>query len=138
MRLRTTSEYIQALRAVLPDSETGAMDYAIVAQQTAGRLGLSPTDLETTRPNGIRRTSQHRSTLSETIFRLKRSGLVRAAGSRRKKSYWIQAPTRYAGTQPRPTNEQIAQRAYEIFAARGYTHGSHEQDWLQAERELLG
>ncbi|RKH36065.1 DUF2934 domain-containing protein [Corallococcus sicarius] len=37
---------------------------------------------------------------------------------------------------PAPTNEQIARRAYEIYQARGGTHGSSEQDWFQAEREL--
>ena len=30
----------------------------------------------------------------------------------------------------------IAQRAYELFCARGYRHGFETQDWLQAEREL--
>lgn len=35
-----------------------------------------------------------------------------------------------------PTHEQIARRAYELYLARGGRHGSHEQDWLQAEREL--
>ncbi|MDC0714442.1 DUF2934 domain-containing protein [Stigmatella sp. ncwal1] len=35
-----------------------------------------------------------------------------------------------------PTNEQIARRAYEIYLARGGEHGSNEQDWYQAEREL--
>ncbi|MCP3167580.1 DUF2934 domain-containing protein [Myxococcus qinghaiensis] len=33
-------------------------------------------------------------------------------------------------------HEQIARRAYEIYLARGGNHGSHEQDWQQAEREL--
>jgi len=37
---------------------------------------------------------------------------------------------------PRPTHEQIARRAYEIYAGRGCSHGDHMQDWLQAEREL--
>ncbi|RKH49825.1 DUF2934 domain-containing protein [Corallococcus llansteffanensis] len=37
---------------------------------------------------------------------------------------------------PAPTNEQIARRAFEIYQARGGTHGSSEQDWFQAEREL--
>ncbi len=36
------------------------------------------------------------------------------------------------------TREQIARRAYEIFVARGGTHGYDIEDWLQAERELLG
>ncbi|WNG38996.1 DUF2934 domain-containing protein [Archangium violaceum] len=35
-----------------------------------------------------------------------------------------------------PTQEQIARRAYELFLARGGSHGRHEDDWLQAEREL--
>jgi len=35
-----------------------------------------------------------------------------------------------------PHHEQIARRAYEIFLARGGTHGNAEQDWHQAEREL--
>ena len=35
-----------------------------------------------------------------------------------------------------PTYEQIARRAYELFLARGGSHGHHEDDWLQAEREL--
>ncbi|WNG49515.1 DUF2934 domain-containing protein [Archangium minus] len=35
-----------------------------------------------------------------------------------------------------PTQEQIARRAYELFLARGGSHGRHEDDWIQAEREL--
>ncbi len=36
----------------------------------------------------------------------------------------------------RPTHEQIAERAYHIFLARGGRHGHHDDDWQQAEREL--
>ncbi|MGH9409481.1 MAG: DUF2934 domain-containing protein [Vicinamibacterales bacterium] len=44
---------------------------------------------------------------------------------------------------PRPTNgggprDRIAQRAYELYLARGGTHGSDWEDWLIAEREVLG
>ncbi|HUA33289.1 MAG TPA: DUF2934 domain-containing protein [Candidatus Binataceae bacterium] len=35
-----------------------------------------------------------------------------------------------------PTEEQIRQRAYEIFIARGGDHGSEQADWEQAQREL--
>lgn len=35
-----------------------------------------------------------------------------------------------------PTTDQIAQRAHEIFMARGAAHGRDLDDWLQAEREL--
>ncbi len=36
-----------------------------------------------------------------------------------------------------PTEEEIAQRAYEIFLQRGGDHGNDIEDWLQAERQLL-
>jgi len=32
--------------------------------------------------------------------------------------------------------EQVAERAYAIFEARGRQHGNDLEDWLQAEREL--
>jgi len=35
-----------------------------------------------------------------------------------------------------PAHEQISRRAYEIWANRGFSHGDHTQDWVQAEREL--
>jgi hypothetical protein len=36
----------------------------------------------------------------------------------------------------RPTQEDIARRAYELFEQRGREHGHDVEDWLQAEREL--
>ncbi len=41
-------------------------------------------------------------------------------------------------TRPAPTREEIARRAFEIYIARGRTHGSDVEDWLKAERELRG
>ena len=35
-----------------------------------------------------------------------------------------------------PTYDQVAQRAFEIYEARGGTHGLHEDDWQAAEAEL--
>ena len=35
-----------------------------------------------------------------------------------------------------PSREEIAQRAYELYLARGGADGSEQEDWLQAEREL--
>lgn len=35
-----------------------------------------------------------------------------------------------------PTYEQIAARAYERFAERGFQHGHDVEDWLGAERDL--
>ena len=37
-----------------------------------------------------------------------------------------------------PAADEIAQRAYEIFLARGEEPGHDLDDWLQAESELLG
>jgi Protein of unknown function (DUF2934) len=37
---------------------------------------------------------------------------------------------------PRPTREEIEQRAYEIYLERGGSEGSEMEDWLEAEREL--
>lgn len=37
-----------------------------------------------------------------------------------------------------PTHDQIARRAYEIYAGRGYIDGHADEDWAQAERELRG
>jgi len=32
---------------------------------------------------------------------------------------------------------EIRRRAYELYVRRGYTDGLHEQDWFEAEREVL-
>lgn len=32
---------------------------------------------------------------------------------------------------------RVAQRAYELYLARGGSHGSDWEDWLAAERELM-
>ena len=42
-----------------------------------------------------------------------------------------------AGQSRVATREAIARRAYEIYTARGGSHGYDIEDWLQAERELL-
>jgi hypothetical protein len=34
------------------------------------------------------------------------------------------------------TQEQIARRAYEIYASRGYAPGDQTADWYEAERQL--
>ena len=35
-----------------------------------------------------------------------------------------------------PSREEIVQRAYELYLARGGADGSEQEDWLRAEREL--
>lgn len=34
------------------------------------------------------------------------------------------------------SRESIAELAYHLWVARGRPHGSHDQDWLEAERQL--
>lgn len=34
------------------------------------------------------------------------------------------------------SRESIAELAYHLWVARGQPHGSHDQDWLEAERRL--
>src|SRR5689334_9252311 len=36
------------------------------------------------------------------------------------------------------THQQIAELAHSYWISRGYVHGSAEEDWLRAERELTG
>jgi hypothetical protein len=35
-----------------------------------------------------------------------------------------------------PSEDEVRVRAYELFMARGYTHGADLDDWFAAEREL--
>jgi len=44
-------------------------------------------------------------------------------------------PTQTAASAP-IAHEKIAQRAFEKWCQRGRQHGTHVQDWLDAEREL--
>ncbi len=37
----------------------------------------------------------------------------------------------------RPTHDQIAARAYEIWLAEGAPTGRQEQHWLQAEKDII-
>jgi hypothetical protein len=37
-----------------------------------------------------------------------------------------------------PTSTQIAERAYQLYLARGAWHGHDMEDWLEAERQLTG
>ena len=44
-------------------------------------------------------------------------------------------PTPSSGPESLP-HDEVARRAYEKYAARGFTHGQDGDDWLQAEKEL--
>jgi hypothetical protein len=46
------------------------------------------------------------------------------------------AKSNRAATGTRPGQDEIAQRAYELFLQRGSVPGHETDDWLQAEAEL--
>lgn len=48
------------------------------------------------------------------------------------------ATTGPRGLAPGELYERIANRAYELYEQRGRTHGHDLEDWLRAEREILG
>ena len=47
------------------------------------------------------------------------------------------AKSNRAGAGPQPSQDEIAQRAYELYLQRGSVPGHETDDWLQAEAELL-
>jgi hypothetical protein len=52
-------------------------------------------------------------------------------------SQTIQQPHSSSQHMVRISPEEIAERAYELFMARGGAHGNDVDDWLHAESELL-
>jgi hypothetical protein len=54
------------------------------------------------------------------------------------KSTQSPAETPKKAAKSKPSHEQIAQRAYEIYLQRGGAPGDPMQDWLRAEQELAG
>ena len=66
--------------------------------------------------------------------------LVATPGHRRRRQRLLANAVNRLGpgaAPPRPTHEQIALRAYEIFLKRAGNQGDSTADWIEAERELL-
>ncbi|WNG31928.1 DUF2934 domain-containing protein [Cystobacter fuscus] len=66
----------------------------------------------------------------------KETPAVQAAPAKTETPVVQAAPAVQAAPSRRPSVEQISRRAYELFLARGGEHGHHDEDWIQAEREL--
>jgi hypothetical protein len=47
------------------------------------------------------------------------------------------AKSKASGADARPSDEAISQRAYELYLQRGSVPGHENDDWLQAEAELM-
>jgi hypothetical protein len=66
-------------------------------------------------------------------------GAVKAApAARAKKAVTAPAKVETVVVAVVPSHEEIAQLASRYWAERGWQDGFAEQDWLRAERELLG
>jgi hypothetical protein len=50
----------------------------------------------------------------------------------------ISKPVRHMQPSFDDLRERIATRAYELYAQRGFREGCAEEDWLDAEREIIG
>ena len=48
----------------------------------------------------------------------------------------VSAPSTATSHSVKVPHEKISMRAYEKWCQRGRPHGTHLQDWLEAEREL--
>lgn len=44
--------------------------------------------------------------------------------------------TKKSSVKSKPSHEDIAKRAYEIWQEQGCPNGNHEANWIQAEKEL--
>lgn len=63
----------------------------------------------------------------------------KAAGSRAKKGGDAASKkprAKKGAAQDGPSREDIERRAYELYERRGGEHGLHDDDWLEAERQL--
>lgn len=73
--------------------------------------------------------------MAETVKKAK------APAKPRKTTTTAKAKTRTAAEEIKavtPSHEEIAQLAHNFWAERGWHDGYAEQDWLRAERELMG
>lgn len=53
----------------------------------------------------------------------------------KKRARTVTAPP---STAREPSHSEIAERAHQLYAARGFREGDEVEDWLAAERELRG
>jgi hypothetical protein len=67
----------------------------------------------------------------------KGGGMAKSTKTDQKTGVYIFADRR-EHNRSEPSHEDIERRAYEIYVVRGGVDGHAIDDWLQAERELLG
>lgn len=64
--------------------------------------------------------------------------MPRAATAKAKAKAATKPVKKTATAKKQSNSDAVAKRAYELFIARGGQHGYHIEDWLTAEKEILG
>ena len=93
----------------------------------------------TTKKTAAKKTTAAKSTASKSTAAKKPAASKAKAATAKSSTAAAKKPaTRSSAKSAEPSQEDIARRAYEIHQERGGAHGSHEDDWHQAEAELRG
>ena len=67
----------------------------------------------------------------------KTSSKTSSTSPKRRATSEAPTPVTKVVARPRPTHEQIAARAFELYQLRAPAEGNAISDWLKAERELI-
>ena len=75
---------------------------------------------------------------SSTVVRAPRASASAVTHKHKKAAIAVPVETAPAMTSgiAKPTGDDVAKLAYSYWESRGYHHGSPDEDWLRAEREL--
>jgi hypothetical protein len=65
------------------------------------------------------------------------SGTIQQQGQQNADSAATRGPVSNKDVNGQDVQEEIAKVAYDIFEKRGYQHGSHVEDWVEAEKIVL-
>ena len=92
-----------------------------------------------------KKSEREENTATEATARVKRPSSPRkkTPGANSNASVRVESVSKSEATPghraPTPAEGQglIAQRAYELYSQRGFQHGYHEDDWLEAEKHVL-
>jgi hypothetical protein len=96
---------------------------------------LSPYRVQQAKEIIVGTGGQEVSTTSEISVEQTRNTATSTGGSKIGEPGTEHSPI-MSGPQELPSSEEIRNRAYEIYLARGASHGGDLDDWLEAEREL--
>jgi len=108
------------------------------AAESAGTEAKPPKAKPLVEAKTVAKESKPRAKTAKTKEVIESAATAASNGPQRVPSKTKSAPGRTKETGPAPTHQEIAQLAHRFWKERGGHHGSHEHDWLRAERELRG